>query len=212
MPLIEKSPVTVWLKGAGIPCMDGQYPFGIPTLSSIMAVVRLKKMEEGKTVYSVSVVSPMEIGYDQCVYYALKAYQTLRKKHCRCTLHACGFHAGQSCFLQEITAEIPESLDIVIRIDEKQLSNVRRFRAAQETVKDPDNPGTLLAGRWNFEIRQLGHTITEGLLASFTMQVTAEDDSTVTYTDCRWTEFSVEKTPDGYEVIRKGSAAGRTVA
>lgn len=197
------------LADVGIPAQRG-YPSGIiPSLTSPMATVSIKKAEQDELTLSVSVYTPLSDGGTACEDLALTAAEALRALGAECELGACGFSGKGGLFslpvLAKFTGELTtaEKIKLIPKVEiddvvQTGLSDVTvAYTCSTVKVKDTTTSEIEMASadrRWHITIEDVVDARSapiEAIEDGFAM-VISRSEQEETYSGCCWEKQSTQ--------------------
>lgn len=209
------------LTAGGIRAAEAYPGKRIPALTSVVAAVRLGKVDRSvrATHLEVVVMGPAASGGSTCETTALKAVGILQNMGGTCVKAMCKFDEMADVFYINIDVEffgtaLPESWSAgpgyAIKIGAQAMNYVTRFQSQRETDKDVT---AIANAKWRFTMEELlppGTSEPSDPAEPFTLFLTRSGGDE-TYTGCTWTSVKREDTIKGVSQIRVGIAEKRTV-
>ena len=203
-----------------------------PQITDTVAAVHIEKVDRANLTVTieVSIISPASVGGTACEVEALRATEILRWSGAVCVQNGCTYDGVAQVYVVNVLATftgVTEADDCTIWPGFYCYINnrIQRFAVGFSMEERCDvqmiygygtgNPVGCSVGEnaWTIQVEELipcGSPETEDVEGEFTMQIVT-DQTTETYTGCRWNSVKRELSKQGLRRIRSGIALGREV-
>ena len=197
------------LRTAGFDTERGFFGAGIQRITGPVCAVNLQSaaLFSGSCTVTVRVLSPAELGAEDCEDAALQAAQALRGDASACHVGRCSFDGRTGLFSVEITAVFLTDLPSVT-LGTTAMKYVRSFTSWRTGENDGVNWS---AEPWEFQIEEyipLGCEEQEFPEENFTVSYT-RDGKTEGYLESSWTYRKRQQDAGGLRQIWRGTAVSR---
>lgn len=203
-----------------------------PQITDTVAAVHIEKVDRGNLTVTVevSILCPAAMGGTACEVEALRATEILRWAGAVCVQNGCSYDGVAQVYVVDILATftgVTEAEDCTIwngfycYINNRQqrfavgFSMEERCEVELQYAYGTGEPGGSSTGKkgWTIQVEELipcGSPETEDVQGEFTLKIVT-DQTTETYTGCRWNSVKRELSKQGLRRIRSGIALKREV-